>query len=262
MRAVALLSLSLLSACIESASAQPRPDAGRRFIIRGPASNPPRRTNPREVNRALLRALLGDTDAGVAELFIPGPSVVDPRDAIMGTALQATGDGGLGAMISGRAGRSNIGMGGLGRLSRSGAMPDGGVSIGSMGGGLGTRGSAPGRGSGMGFGRWNPGASRDARYDEVTVQGDLPRWAVVSELSRAAVRTHNCLLTLGRHGPIDAPVRWIVRPPTTLDAITVEGAAEGVTRCAREALQRMILGPVTAPVEVSAWLRAAASVTP
>lgn len=235
MRAAALLSLSLLSACVESASAQPRPDAGRRFNLRPPAKQIPRRPDPREVNRALLR-LLAEPDGGVVSLV-------------------GSGRNGIGWA-------GDPGMGGLGGISLRGTMPDGGASIGSFGGGgIGSRGSAPGRGTGMGFGRWNPRASRDARFDEVTVQGDLPRWAVVSELSRAAVRTHNCLIALGPHGPIDAPVRWVVRPPTTLDAITVEGASEGVTRCAREALQRMILGPVTAPVEVSAWLRAAA-VTP
>lgn len=235
MRAIALLSLSLLSACVESASAQPRPDAGRRFNIRPSANNPPRRADPRQVNRALL-GLLASSDAGVSSLFQPGGL-----------------SGGLGDALH---------MNGLGRSRLTAATPDGGTSLGTLGGGgLGTRGSRPGSGSGMGFGRWNVGPRRDARYDEVTVQGDLPRWAVISELSRAAVRTHNCLISLGPHGPIDAPVRWIVRPPTTVDAVTVEGAPDGVTRCAREALQRMILGPVTAPVEVSAWLRAAA-VTP
>jgi hypothetical protein len=235
MRAIALLSLSLLSACVESASAQPRPDAGRRFNIRAPANNLPRRADPRDVNRALL-GLLGAPDGGVA--------------SVLGSAR----------MGGGRAG--DFGMNGLGGFALTGTMPDGGASLGSLGGGgLGSRGSAPGRGSGMGFGRWNAGTRGDARYDEVTVQGDLPRWAVVSELSRAAVRTHNCLIALGPHGTIDAPVRLIVRPPTTLDAITVDGASEGVTRCAREALQRMILGPVTAPVEISAWLRAPA-ITP
>jgi hypothetical protein len=239
MRAGVLLSLSLLSACVESASAQPRPDAGRRFNIRPPAGNPSRRMDPRQLNRAVLHALLGDGDAGVSSLFIPGPSVTDPRDGLAGLAMQGDGDGGLGAVLSGGGGRSNIGMGGLGGFARTRTLPDGGVSIGSFsGGGLGTRGSAPGRGNGMGFGRWNAGTRGDARYDEVTVQGDLPRWAVVSELSRAAVRTHNCLIALGPHGTIDAPVRLIVRPPTTLDAITVDGASEGVTRCAREALQR------------------------
>jgi hypothetical protein len=232
MRAALLLSLSLLSACVESAAAQPRPDAGRRFIIRPPVNQIPRRADPREVNRALL-GLLAAPDGGMVSV--------------------------VGSARSGMDGAGIHGMNGLGGFALTGTMPDGGASLGSMGvGGLGTRGSRPGSGSGMGFGRWNVGTRRDARYDEVTVQGDLPRWAVVSELSRAAVRTHNCLIALGPHGPIDAPVRLIVRPPTTLDAITVDGASEGVTRCARESLQRMILGPVTAPVEVSAWLRAPA----
>lgn len=236
MRASALLSLSLLSACVESASAQPRPDAGRRFIIRGPASNPTRHSNPVEVNRALIRALLGDGDAGATnQLFNPGPSAVDTRDAFLGTAMQSPSDGGLGAIISGSGGRTSIGMGGLG-----------------------VRGAGPGTVGGAGFGRMGGGAVLDVRYDDVSVQGELPRWAVRVELNRAAMRTHQCLRALGPRGAIDAPVRVVVRPPTTLDAVTVEGAPDGVSRCAREALQRMILGPVTAPVEVSAWLRAAA----
>lgn len=184
-----------------------------------------------------MLGLLAEPDASVSSLFVPGSPF-----------------GGLG---------DSLHMNGLGRGGLGAAMPDGGTSPGAIGlGGLGTRGSRPGGGSGMGYGRMNVGPRRDARYDEVTVQDGLPRWAVISELSHAAVRTHNCLIALGPHGPIDAPVRLVVRPPTTLDAIAVDGASEGVTRCAREALQRMILGPVTAPVEISAWLRAAATVTP
>jgi len=240
MRAVSLLSLSLLSACVESASAQPRPDAGRRFNIRPPANHPPRRADPRQVNRAMIRALLGDGDAGVAGLFQSSTAQGDVRDGLAGLALQSPGDGGLGAMLMGGGGRSNIGMGGLG------------------GYGFGTRGAGPGSGPAVGLGRLGGGASLGVRYDEVTVQGELPRWAVRVELNRAAMRTQQCLRALGPHGPVDAPVRWIVRPPTTVDAVTVDGASEGVTRCAREALQRMILGPVTAPLELSAWLRAAA----
>lgn len=246
MRATALLSLSLLSACVESASAQPRPDAGRRFNIRPPASETSRRADPRQVNRTLLRALIGAGDAGLADLFRSSPPVTDPRDAVGGLALRSAGDGGLGALTASGFG---VGGGGLGR---------GGFGA----GGLGVRGTAPATvGYGRGYGGMNGPVSLDVRYDDVSLQGELPRPALRAELRRAELRTRACLRALGPHGAIDAPVRLIVRPPTTVDAVTVEGAAEGVTRCAREALQRMILGPVTAPVELSAWLRAAA-VTP
>ncbi|MFO0627672.1 MAG: hypothetical protein U0325_18835 [Polyangiales bacterium] len=255
MRALVLLVLPLLSACVEAASAQPRPDAGRRFLVRPPSQPLPRASEARRTllqNRSVLRLLGASSDGGVA------------LRGLLGT-VPDDGFGGLGGLGGGTwgptLGRPSSRPPGAG-LGLRGVMPDGGIPLGTVGGGgLGSRGSQPGSGTGAGYGRWNVGPRRDVRFDEVSVQGDLPRWAVVSELSHAAARTHNCLIAFGPHGAIDAPVRLVVRPPTTLDGITVEGASENVTRCAREALQRMILGPVTAPVEVGAWLRAAA-VTP
>lgn len=235
MRALLVIGLLLLPACVETADAQPRPDGGRRFIVRPPpGERSPRRVDFRAVHRDLL-GLRAMGDGGVASVF--GSRSLDNADAFL--------------------------PGGLGRYRLTGTMPDGGVSIGSFGGGgLGTRGTAPGSGSGMGYGRMDTGTPRDAHFVEVTVRGDLPRWAVTSELSRAAVRIHNCLITVGPRAPVDAPVRVTVRPPTTIEGVTIDDAPAHITRCAAEGLQRMILGPVTAPVQIGARLRVAASARP
>lgn len=234
-RALILLAFSLLPACVETADAQPRPDGGRRFVVRPPpGERPPRRVDFRAVHRDLL-GLRAMGDGGVASGF--GSRSLDNADAFR--------------------------MGGLGRYRLTGTMPDGGASIGSFGGGgLGTRGTAPGSGSGMGYGRMHTGTPRDAHFVEVTVQGDLPRWAVTSELSRAAVRIHNCILSAGPRAPVDAPVRLTVRPPTTVEGVTLDDAPPHVSRCAVEGLQRLLLGPVTAPVQIAARLRVAASAGP
>lgn len=234
-RALLVMALPLLSACVETADAQPRPDGGRRFVVRPPpGERPPRRPDPREVNRAVL-GILSMRDGSVSSVI--GSGSRDNADAFR--------------------------MNGLRGFSLTGTMPDGGASLGSLGGGgLGTRGSGPGSGSGMGYGRMGTGTPRDAHFVEVTVQGDLPRWAVTSELSRAAVRIHNCLIAAGPRGAVDAPVRLTVRPPTTVDGVTIDDAPEHVTRCAVAGLQRMILGPVTAPVQIGARLRVPASAGP
>lgn len=227
-RAHLVMGLWLLPACVETADAQPRPDGGRRFVVRPPANERPQRVDFRQANRAVQ-------------------------------ALRAMGDGGVASVIGARPLDDTAAFqpGGLGRYRLTGTLPDGGVSLGSFGGGgLGTRGSGPGSGTGMGYGRMGTGTPRDAHFIEVTVQGDLPRWAVTSELSRAAVRIHNCLITVGPHGPVDVPVRLTVRPPTTVQGVTVDDTPAHVARCAVAGLQRMILGPVTAPVQIGARLRA------
>lgn len=232
MRATALLSLSLLSACVESVSAQPRPDAGGRSRAAQEARREARR------NAVRITALTANADGAV---FLSGLFGGSAGEALLG--------GGIGQPMDTR----RDGGAGVGVLRAGGGFG---------GGGLGVRGTSPATpGAGRGYGAMTGPVSLDVRYDEVSLQGELPRPALRVELRRAELRTRACLRALGPHGAIDVPVRLIVRPPTTVDAVTVEGAAEGVTRCAREALQRMILGPVTAPVELSAWLRAAA-VTP
>jgi hypothetical protein len=231
--------------CIESADAQPRPRGdGGAWSIRAPARQAPLRARPdpeamRRINRVLLRAF-GDPDGGAFTSVLGAHETGD-----------AYGFGGLGMLPH------DGGVGAGGRIGTRGGGPVSGATIGW--GSLGTRGYASDGGVASGYGGMRArGPHGTARFEDLTVDGPLPRWTVSGQLSSAAARANQCLVAAGHRAPVDVAVRFAVRRPAQLDDVVVASAPEVVERCVRESLERVILGPGEAPSQVGVWFRVGA----